>query len=323
MRRGLVAFSALTLVGAALLNRFEQREPWRAQAEEACLARKLVQPGDWITPVKEMDGPGVCGMTHPFRLTAVAGGEVALRVKMTLACPMIPEIDAWFAETVQPAAELYLGTRVAEMNAGSYACRGRNNQAGAKLSEHSFGNAIDIMAFKFADGRAMSIERGWKGEPGEQDFLREIFLGACQRFTTVLAPGSNVFHYNHIHVDLARHDPRGLRHYCKPVLKFAPRLGPGGVVAVPQSPVRARPALGLEPAPPQAPIDVEEDDPYGAGPTSAREAPAAPRLAQAQVRTPAPAPARPVPARVAAAPFPDGPAPLALAPPVWSAQPIY
>ncbi len=162
MRRGLVAFSALTLFGLGLsgcaLNRFEQREPWRDQAEEACLSRKLVSPSEDVVPIKEIDGPGVCGMRQPFRVTRLAGGSVTLKQRMTLACPIIPEVEAWLAGTVQPAAQIYFGQPVVEMNSGSYACRGRNNQVGAKLSEHSFGNAVDVMSFRFADGYVVTVE---------------------------------------------------------------------------------------------------------------------------------------------------------------------
>ena len=101
----------------------------------------------------------------------------------------------------------------------------------------------------------ITVKGGWRGTEAEQGFLREIFLGACQRFTTVLAPGSNVFHYDHIHVDLARHDPRGLKRICQPLIKFTPQLGTGveRPLSRPVPPPR-------QPAAPQAPVDVEEDD---------------------------------------------------------------
>ena len=114
---------------------------------------------------------------------------------------------------------------MAEVRSGSYSCRSRNSQRGARLSEHAFGNAVDVMAFRFADGREVSVVRGWRGAPEEQEFLREVFVGACGYFNTVLGPGADVFHHDHFHLDLARHDPRGQRHICKPILKFTPRLG--------------------------------------------------------------------------------------------------
>ena len=44
----------------------------------------------------------------------------------------------------------------------------------------------------------------WHGTPEEQGFLHDVQLYACETFTTVLAPGYNAAHYDHIHVDLMR-----------------------------------------------------------------------------------------------------------------------
>jgi hypothetical protein len=283
MRRGGVAFLALTLIGLGVtgcgLFRGEQREPWRAQAEEACLSQGLVQPTAYMSRSSPIDGPGACGISYPFKVTALAGGTVGLNSRGTLACPIIPNIDAWLNEVVQPAASLYFGTAVAEVKSGSYSCRPRNNQSGARMSEHAFGNALDIMGFRFADGREITVVAGWRGTPQEQEFLREVFVGACSYFTTVLGPGSDVFHYNHFHLDLARHDPRGQRHLCKPVLKFTPRLDGGAVTARRLSP---------EPSPYEPPeIDIDQDqDPY------AVSAAPRPRPVAAQ---PLPAPRQPAP----------------------------
>lgn len=230
MRHGLVAFFALSLVGLGLTGcgmfRFEQREPWRAEAEQACLSQRLVQPSAYMAQSSRIDGPGACGMDHPFKISAFANGEVGLRSRVTLACPIIPRIDQWLDEIVRPAAMMYFGTKLVDLKAGSYSCRPRNSQRGAKLSEHSFGNALDVMGFALADGRVVSVVKGWRGNPAEQEFLREVFVGACRNFTTVLGPGSDSFHYDHLHIDLARHDPRGYRRVCKPYIRFTPRIDP-------------------------------------------------------------------------------------------------
>jgi hypothetical protein len=89
-----------------------------------------------------------------------------------------------------------------------------NGNAYAHISEHAFGNALDIAAFTLSDGRRITVKDGWKGMPEEQGFLRDIQAAACQQFTTVLAPGSNVYHYDHIHVDLMRRASRRL--ICEP-----------------------------------------------------------------------------------------------------------
>src|SRR5213078_2982943 len=59
-----------------------------------------------------------------------------------------------------------------------------------------------------------TVKNGWRGSPEEQGFLRDVQAAACEQFTTVLAPGSNVYHYDHIHVDLMRRN--GGRHACNP-----------------------------------------------------------------------------------------------------------
>jgi hypothetical protein len=255
MRHGLVAFFALSLIGLGLtgcgLFQFEQREPWRAQAEEACLSQRLVQPSAYMALSSKIDGPGVCGMDYPFKVSAFNNGAVGLKSKVTLACPIIPRIDTWLDEIVRPAAEMYFGVPLADIKAGSYSCRPRNNQMGAKVSEHAFGNALDVMGFVLTDGREISVVKGWRGgDATEQEFLREAFVGACRYFTTVLGPGSDAFHYDHFHIDLARHDPRGERRICKPILKFAPRIDPE----------RSREALQSAAASGDlAPVDLEQD----------------------------------------------------------------
>lgn len=294
MRRGSVAYIALALIGLGVTGcgivRYEQREPWRNQAEAACLAHKQVQPTAYMALAPAIDGPGACGMTRPFKISAFAGGSVGLASKVTLACPVIPRIDAWLEEVVQPAALLYFGERVAEIRSGSYSCRGRNNRRGARLSEHAFGNAVDVMSFRLAGGYDVPIARGWRGSEAEQDFLREVFVGACRYFTTVLGPGSDMFHYDHFHLDLARHDPHGQRHVCKPNLKFTPRVGTESA-RYPARPAWPEAGRGGEPDI----LDLDDDhDPFAATPTSARRTPryAERRPAPGASPEPAPAPVR-------------------------------
>jgi Extensin-like protein C-terminus len=144
-----------------------------------------------------------------------AFGPVALKPVATLACPIVSALDRWLADSVQPAAQRWFGARVVEIKQiSAYSCRGMNGNSRAHISEHAFGNALDIAAFTLADGRRVSVKDGWKGMPEEQGFLRDIQAAACQQFNTVLAPGSNVYHYDHIHVDLMRRASQ--RVICQP-----------------------------------------------------------------------------------------------------------
>jgi hypothetical protein len=142
----------------------------------------------------------------------------------TLACPIVSELDQWLATGIQPSAMRWFGQPVTGIKQiSAYSCRSMNGQRGAPISEHAFGNALDIASFTLADGRIVTVKNGWRGAPEEQGFLRDVHASACERFSTVLAPGSNVFHYDHIHVDLARRNSG--RRICNP------QAVPGDVVA--------------------------------------------------------------------------------------------
>ena len=132
-------------------------------------------------------------------------GSVEVKPTATLACPIVSALDQWIAGSMQPAAMRWFGQPVTEIKQiSAYSCRGMNGQPGARISEHAFGNAFDIAAFTLADGRKIVVRTAWNGAPEEQGFLRDIQSAACDRFNTVLAPGSNRFHSDHIHLDLMR-----------------------------------------------------------------------------------------------------------------------
>lgn len=144
-----------------------------------------------------------------------AASVAAVTPAATLACPVVSALDRWVAEAIQPAAQRWFGQPVTEIKQiSAYSCRGMNGNSRARISEHAFGNAFDVSAFTLADGRVVSVARGWRGAPEEQGFLRDVQAAACGIFNTVLAPGSNRFHYDHIHVDLMRRDSG--RSICEP-----------------------------------------------------------------------------------------------------------
>ena len=263
-----IAAAALFLTSCGMFD-FEEREPWRAQMEARCLASKLVVPSAFITPMKAIDGPRTCGVDHPFHVNGLHQGNIAVEPRARLGCPMIPALERWMMETVQPAAMANFGSQVIQIkNMASYGCRSRNNQRGAPLSEHSFANALDIGAFRLADGREVMVKSGWKGAPEEQMFLRQVLAGACKVFTTVLGPGSDAFHYDHFHLDLRLHDAYGRRRICKPVP--SPDLPPAGTPfpggpSVPTAHI-APPQQGYPP--PQAPVMTAQPVPAQTYPTA-------------------------------------------------------
>src|SRR5580692_8067718 len=151
----------------------------------------------------------------PDRAMIASIQPVAVEPAATLACPIVSALDQWITGAVQPAALRWFRQPVVEIKQiSAYSCRGMNGNPNAHISEHAFGNALDVAEFTLADGHKVSVQYGWNGTPEEQGFLHDVQAAACEDFTTVLAPGANVYHYNHIHVDLMRH--YNGRHICEP-----------------------------------------------------------------------------------------------------------
>jgi hypothetical protein len=188
-------------------------------------------------------------------LVTGAAGPVEVKPAATLACPIVSALDQWITAAVQPAALKWFRQPVVEIKQiSAYSCRGMNGNPNAHISEHAFGNALDIAEFTLADGHKISVQYGWHGTPEEQGFLHDVQAAACEDFTTVLAPGANVYHYNHIHVDLMRH--YNGRHICEPTAipgevvaerargRFAAQHGEPAVTGSIETKPRYRGALG-------------------------------------------------------------------------------
>src|SRR5262249_31172564 len=74
----------------------------------------------------------------------------------------------------------------------------RNHIKGAKLSEHGHANALDLRGFTLANGKFITLT-DVAVDRAARERLRHA---ACERFTTVLGPGSDGYHETHIHLDL-------------------------------------------------------------------------------------------------------------------------
>src|SRR4029078_9224412 len=107
---------------------------------------------------------------------------------------MASALADWIRTDIAPLA-VGLGSAISDLdNFDSFECRGRNRVVGARLSEHGGANALHLGAFKLANGRSISLTD--RTVPRE---LRETVLhSACARFPTVLGPGSDWCHAQHI-----------------------------------------------------------------------------------------------------------------------------
>jgi hypothetical protein len=112
---------------------------------------------------------------------------------------MAEAIVHFVRQDLAPAAAGMGAALRAVENYDSYDCRGRNRVSGAVLSQHGLANALDIRAVRLKDGRV--VRPADAGAPRE--FRAAMKAAVCGRFTTVLGPGSDGYHEDHIHVDLA------------------------------------------------------------------------------------------------------------------------
>jgi hypothetical protein len=152
--------------------------------------------------VPDIKGPGACGGPDMVHLEAVIlpdSTRVPLKPGGTMRCTMATAIADWIRTDMAPLAT-GLGTKLSEIdNFDSFDCRGRNRVVGAKMSEHGRANALDVRGLKLANGQSIALTE--RSTPRE---LRErVLLSVCSRFTTVLGPGSDGYHEDHIHLDLA------------------------------------------------------------------------------------------------------------------------
>ncbi|WP_440411600.1 extensin family protein [Neorhizobium petrolearium] len=179
---------------------------------KACLA-ELSALGAKFEAGDPIDDGNGCGIEHPVEIAEVLPG-VDLG-GATMRCKTAATMAHWLKDTVQPAMNIAMpGRKIVGISPGStYACRLRNGASTGKISEHARGNAIDVAAFRLDNGETMEMKPRDEDSTLEGAFQRTATAGACLHFTTVLSPGSDAAHQNHLHLDvLERKD--GYR-YCR------------------------------------------------------------------------------------------------------------
>ncbi len=148
-----------------------------------------------------------CGYNDALRLerglVAYASGD-----PFVMTCAQAARLHLWERQVVAPAAEKHLGSALVEIVAfGAFSCR--RIQGVGRLSEHAYGRAADIKAFRLADGRTITVLDDFRSKGSEGAFLREIRDRACDVFDVTLSPDHDADHANHFHLDV------GGEHICR------------------------------------------------------------------------------------------------------------
>lgn len=163
----------------------------------ACLDRltKLGLRFEKRPPVQE----GRCSIENPVLLSSLSSG-IEVAPASLMACPVAESLARWMSEVVAPEAERQFQSAPTKLLIGtSYQCRDQRN--GAKLSEHALGNGVDVMGFEFAKRSPLLIASQSENSL-EANFQSAIQKAACPIFNTVLGPGSDAAHGDHLHLDL-------------------------------------------------------------------------------------------------------------------------
>jgi hypothetical protein len=209
--------------------------------------------------IPDIKGPGGCGGEDLVRLEAIVLADkrkVAVKPAAILRCKMATAIADWIRTDIVPIAAT-LGSQLSDLdNFDSYECRGRNRIAGAQLSEHGRANALDVRAFKLANGKSIFLT----DRTVARELRESVLHSACARFSTVLGPGSDWYHEDHIHLDVS--ERRNNYRICQwnvwdPLPQVAPLL-PAERPA--EAPPREVAAKSDAPAKPQA-EKSEQDEP--------------------------------------------------------------
>ncbi|WP_438752642.1 extensin-like domain-containing protein [Pararhizobium sp. O133] len=180
----------------------------------ACLADLKAIGAGFQETTRIDDGKG-CGIDKPLTVTTVLPG-ISLKPEGTMRCETALELARWTKDAVLPAAKAALdeeGPMTTINQASSYICRLRNNAKAGKISEHARGNAIDIASFTFKSGTSIEIQPRDEDSTLAGAFQRAVTATGCLYFETVLDPGSDEAHENHLHFDVI--ERKGGYRYCR------------------------------------------------------------------------------------------------------------
>src|SRR5258708_9802417 len=175
---------------------FEEREPWRHEAEISCLKSGAVQEGPSIAITTAIDGPGACGVDYPLRVAtlgesalasfaeaSITARPVAVAPAATLACPLVSALDRFVSDSVQPAARRWFSQPVVGIKQiSAYSCRGMNDLPDSRISQHPCGNALDIAALTLTDGHIITVKDGCRATPATRGSVHPVPAPPCPVF---------------------------------------------------------------------------------------------------------------------------------------------
>jgi hypothetical protein len=149
-----------------------------------------------------------CTVEGAIELDAVSSpfGKVSMPGKPTMTCMFARQFTTWVRNVAAPLTVAYMNSKLAAIETGpGLVCRTRYDKPGEKISEHAKGNAIDVAAFHLEDGRRLTVKDTSVSTTIEGVLMKTLRATGCGYFTTILGPGSNEAHKEHLHLDYGMH----------------------------------------------------------------------------------------------------------------------
>ncbi len=194
---------------AALIPRALPKDIIRKDDTESCF-QMLRAIGAKFTIAATTVNYGKCNVENPVNLRSVTVKQNTINLPEAplLNCKFALQFSKWLSESGAPILSAQLDSPVERISTGpGFECRGRNGDGSAKVSEHGYGNAVDISTFRLRNGKTLNV--------GDSTLLPGVRASACGYFTTVLGPGANAAHAAHFHFDMGAHGKSGNYRICQ------------------------------------------------------------------------------------------------------------
>jgi hypothetical protein len=194
---------------AALIPRTMPKDVTRKDDTESCFQMLRAMGAKFTVAAATVDY-GKCSVENPVNLRSVTtkGNTIDLPEAPLLNCKFALQFSKWLSESGAPILGAQLNSPVERISTGpGFECRGRNGDGSAKVSEHGYGNAVDISTFRLRNGKTLHV--------GDSTLLPGVRASACGYFTTVLGPGTNAAHASHFHFDMGTHGKSGNYRICQ------------------------------------------------------------------------------------------------------------
>jgi hypothetical protein len=201
----------------------DQKQPSQVENatpdDETCLARLRAAGVRFDIPKMPTAAKASCVIEVPVRVKSIttqarAVTEIHLPEEPVVSCQFAERLAGWLGHLVAPLIAGRMSTDLRAVRTGpGYECRNRNGAATGKLSAHAVGKAIDISGFELSSGKFISVKPD--GDEATQNVIDSVRTAACGWFMTVLGPGSDAAHTDHLHVDMALHGTSNRYRICQ------------------------------------------------------------------------------------------------------------